>query len=471
MKYIGIGNCNKYNIYMFLAFLSEILISALFGLNSSNPKKLAGIFSFRAKIKSHNILFIFIRLASIFFGGIFLYFIELRNKKRMIDETTIKEYGIVTDYTINKKGESNTLNLIIIGVIFSLYVILETFIDLSNLIFWPLELLFIAIINYWIFKHKIYIHKKVAIGIMVLLNIIIFIESFFPSTKHKNSENKTELTDKNIYEIAIIKYGAYSIPLYFLANELKHIQRDYCWIKSKYLMDIKYVQPYKIFLFIGSIGIIFIIIFFLIFSFVPCKTFNNIIKMGNNYFSINKNETLKLYLEYCSLKDYDEKTKTLYLFYDSIKLVSKDYSNTDDNNMLEIFLLIPLLFIFCLICEISRLMLARYTDPNNILIYRYFYYFVRRLIPYIINKGDEQYITHTKFILYELEQIIAIISSLIYIESLELKFCGLDYELKKNIEIRSTEDIIKGLQNDNDSVNDDVGILEDADQENNVPYE
>ena len=116
-------------------------------------------------------------------------------------------------------------------------------------------------------------------------------------------------------------------------------------------------------------------------------------------------------------------------------------------------------------------MLARYTDPNNILIYRYFYYFVRRLIPYIINKGDEQYITHTKFILYELEQIIAIISSLIYIESLELKFCGLDYELKKNIEIRSTEDIIKGLQNDNDSVNDDVGILEDADQENNVPYE
>ena len=52
-----------------------------------------------------------------------------------------------------------------------------------------------------------------------------------------------------------------------------------------------------------------------------------------------------------------------------MKLISKEYSNTDKENMLEIFLIIPLLFIFNLINEISRLMMVRHTDPNNILIY------------------------------------------------------------------------------------------------------
>ena len=62
------------------------------------------------------------------------------------------------------------------------------------------------------------------------------------------------------------------------------------------------------------------------------------------------------------------------------------------------------------------------------------------MITFIINKGDEQYLRHDKFILLEFEQIVAIISGLIYIEILELKFCELDYELKINIDKRSNED-------------------------------
>ena len=216
-------------------------------------------------------------------------------------------------------------------------------------------------------------------------------------------------------------------------------------------MDIKSLYPHKILLSIGIIGIFFVIIFFSIFTYVPCKTFNNINKIGNNYYYNNTNEPVKLYLEYCSLSDYNENTKTLYLFYDSIKIISKEYSNTNKDNMLEIFLLIPLYFLFFVVNEISRLMLVRYTDPNNILIYRNFYYFALRLIQFIINEGDEQYITVIVFVLYELEELSSVISSLIYIELLELKFCGLDYELKINIDRRGTEDIIEGLLMDNES--------------------
>ena len=55
-------------------------------------------------------------------------------------------------------------------------------------------------------------------------------------TKHENLENMDELTDKNIFDITIIKFGTYAIPLLFLAYEIKNFQRDFCWIKAKYLI-------------------------------------------------------------------------------------------------------------------------------------------------------------------------------------------------------------------------------------------
>ena len=260
-------------------------------------------------------------------------------------------------------------------------------------------------------------------------------------TKHENLENMDELTDKNIFDITIIKFGTYAIPLLFLAFEIKNFQRDFCWIKAKYLMDVRSISPYKIFITIGTIGFIFIIIFFSIFTYVPCKTFNNIEKVGDSFINLDTNTVLEMNKEYCSLKDYDENTKTLYLIYDSIKLISREYSNTDKENLLEIFLAIPLYFIFNIMMEISCLMMVRYLDANNILIYKNLYFLIKRIIAIILNKADEQYLTNLNFFILELEEIISIISHMIYIEVLELKFCGLDYELKKNIIIRGLEDL------------------------------
>ena len=460
MKYFGIGNVNKYHIYILISFLCEFLISLLFGLNNSNKERPARIFPFYAKIKSHNILYNFIHLSAIFFGGVVLYIIDSSNKLKMKFDVTIEDYEKMKEKLIDNNGQSNTFNLILIGVLFSLFLFFQDFLSSihNDISLWTIEILYIAVISYWIFKDKISRHKIVAIGIMALATIIDIIENFIPSTKHKNSANKSELTDKNFYETAIIKYGAYIIPLLILANEFKHILRDYCWVKGKYLMDTKSLPPYKIYITIGSIGIFFSFFFMTIFTFVPCKTFNNINKIGYNYFYNNTGEPLELNNKVCSLKDYDERTKTLYLFYDSIKIISKEYSNTDKDNMLEIFLLIPLFFIVDLVNEVSRLMMIRYIDPNIFLIYRYFYFFVFRIIQIAINKGDEQYMRFDKFALIELEQILACISGLIYIEFLELKFCGLDYELKKNIFRRGTKDFKESFDatgNDNESEDND----------------
>ena len=445
MKYFAIGNCNKYYIYLIISFFCELITDLFFALNPSNKEKPTRIFPFKAKIKDHNLLENFIRIASIFFGGIILYLFEKKNKRKTKGRLTIKDYEKIKLNLFHEKDSSITINLLLIGVIFSLYIILKDFIDLTHIHvgFWSLEICYICIISYFIFKTKIYIHKKLAMIIMVLLTILELTGFFLPMTKHENLENMDELTDKNVFDIIIIKYGTYVIPILFLLYELKRIQRDFCWVKSKYLMDVRSISPYKIFITIGTIGFIFIIIFFSIFTNVPCKTFNNINKIGDDYINIDTGEPLQLYKEYCSLEDYDENTKTLYLFYDSFSLITQEYSNTDKETMLEIFLIIPLLFIINVINEVSRLMMVRFGDPNNILISKNIRSFIKSIIKISVNEGDEQYITYAQFFLTETEQLISIISNMIYIEILELRFCGLDYELKKNISRRGTKDLLE----------------------------
>ena len=367
MSYIAIGNCSKYNLYILVSIICNFMIDFLFCLNSSNKEKPARFFSFRAKIKDHNLLYNFINFASIFFGGVILYFLERKNQNTKNNQLTIEAYEKMKSDLLKQKDESNLLNLILISIFFPLTVIIDDFIDSQNnpVGLWAFEILYICIFSHFIFKIEISKHKRIAIYIMLGVSILTFIEFFLPRTKTENSEKINELTDKNVFDKITIKFGTYAIFLFMVASEVIHIQRDYCWVKGKYLMDIKSFSPGKIFITIGGFGFIFVILFFCIFTYVPCKTFNNIEKIGNSYINLNTNKTLELYKESCQLKDYDENTKTLYLLYDSVKLISREYSNTEKENMLEIFLIIPLLFIFILINEISLLMMVKYINCNN----------------------------------------------------------------------------------------------------------
>ena len=443
MSYISLGKFSKYNIYILIALFFDFMASYVFGLNTANKERPAIMFSFALKIKRHTLLKNFIRIASIFFAGLILYFFERKNLKNKKGHLSIEALEKWKSDNQKKNDKSNLLNVILVGILFPLFIIIKGFVDSAGAYvgFWAFEIMYICVISHFVMKIKILKHRRLAIYIMLGLSVVTFIEFFFPSTKHKKTENMNEIVDRNVFDIIKDKYGTYAIPLLFLANEVIHVQRDYCWVKGKYLMDTKSFSPSKLFMIIGSFGFILIIISFSIFTYVPCKTFNNIEKIGDLYINLDINKALELNKEYCSLKDYDENTKTLYLIYDSIKLISQEYSNTDKENLLEIFLAIPLYFIFNVMIEISCLMMVRYLDPNNILIYKNLYFLIKRIIAIILNEADEQYLTHLNFFILQLEEIISIISHMIYIEVLELKFCKLDYELKKNIILRGLEDV------------------------------
>ena len=96
---------------------------------------------------------------------------------------------------------------------------------------------------------------------------------------------------------------------------------------------------------------------------------------------------------------------------------------------------------------------------RNILISKNFYQFLKRIIVLILNKGDEKYLTIRSFIILEIQELIAIISNMIYIETIELRFLNLDYELKKSIKKRGEKEVELALAGEN-NIRNESEILE-----------
>jgi len=469
MKYIGIGKCSKYYFYILVAFISEFTIGLLFGLNYSNRFHPLRIIPITPKLSMHPFFKNFINFTGILSGGIILYFLQKLYDQKKEGEISINKYERIKNKILGRKKGSIKLSLIIIGLLFPIYNILSDFFDIK---LWMFEIVYICFLSFLMLKINISTHKKIAIIIMVGPLLIISLISFsIPRTYCENNK----YCNKSPFEIININYGGYYyIPLFLIIYEVITFIKDYTWVKSKFLMDIRYIHPYKILLFTGTIGIIISSIMIYICSNVPCNTFNNVMKVNYTYY-INDNETIDLSNELCSLTDYNYKKFTLDLYYDNYFILFRRYAKFDRDILIEIFILIPLFFIMCMIKSYCLIMIIKYLEPNNILIIENFYYFNRAIARIIANKGDEKYITKAQFTLNIIQEIITIICNMIYTEILELKFCNLDYDLKRNIKKRSDDDYLQSekklednyeITNDNDNNMSLINLSQDLDFDN-----
>ena len=82
-------------------------------------------------------------------------------------------------------------------------------------------------------------------------------------------------------------------------------------------------------------------------------------------------------------------------------------------------------------------MMIQKFDPYMLLVCSNFYFFIQRLIEFIVNRGEEKYLTKIQFILYEVEELVSIFANLIYMEIIVLRFCNFDYDTKNQIQIRA----------------------------------
>ena len=476
--FIGFGKFSRYHKYLLIAIICQFISDYSMGLNKMNKdsKDVNIIFRFYAKLNQHKLVKIFIEFLGFIFGGVILYFIyNILEGKTGKKNSMAKVQRKREKYLENKKNY-NYIELFFIGFFISFNKIVvnlaNNFLVLEN-DFWVLELVSITIFSYYILKMKIKNHHIAAIVIIIPIIFIDIISYFLPNTRSddcKDDECKEiYLTDNNFFEIIKIineklKNKFQIIILIFFLFILGIILKDYSWVKSKYLIDIRGINPYKILISTGLLGCILVTICFFILSSVPCYTlevdnfyYNNKTK---SYEKDNRNYNLSNEICFYTEKEQNQSNINLSLYYDNITYFFEDeynlIENIDDN--LEIFVFIPLYFFMYSTIKIMNVMMIKYLDPNVILINKNVAFFIEGIINYFfIIKFDKNYLIPTKFLLLEIKHLISLISNIVYLEILELKFCNLDYDIRKSIAIRGeidSEAQIEILGEKDDSMND-----------------
>jgi len=425
---IGIGRCSKYLIFILGTVIFKTLNNFIFN-NQINPKNQSGIFGFEPVLSNHIYIQNLYKYISYIIGGIIFEYVlykKTQTKKDSISgsksfEESLSHQGTILIYNEQDEDDQNQKHEII--VVCLSYCISYEVISLLYLFrfdrieIWTLEILFVLYFMKRYFRIKIYNFKKLAlIIILVPTTILLIISTFLPYSYHELPEEKSE--DVNAYQEieAITGSKIYFIPISLLFIILT-IFLSYSRVKEKVLMDLRYLSPYLLIFYIGIFGTIIIFIMLIIISIFKCSD------------SI---------ADFCMIKDLDDETS---LYIDNAIIYFQELGKTGKRMYIEIFLVIPFYLIikyFEFTCEI---LVIYYFNPNYVLVRDNLYYGIIRLIFILVNDKDYQHdISLTQFIILETSELLSIFAYGIYLEIIELRFCGLDRYLKRNIIKRSEKE-------------------------------
>ena len=238
------------------------------------------------------------------------------------------------------------------------------------------------------FKIYFYRHHKVSIMFNAIFgSIILIITSFLPSSLSNENQG-------NSYQNIKEKFGSYFYSILLILSFLI-LSLAFCFTRvySKVLMQIRFMSPYKLVFLFGISGLVISLLASVIGYYIDYP--DNLI----NYFSSMKSV-------------YDQGKK--YNFFGEIFLVIPIYAFS---NAME--------FIF-------EILTIYYLNPFYILMSNTLYYAINEFILFMINlSNDGLVIIH--FILTELAEIWISLGLMVYLEIIELNFCGLNDKLRKNI--------------------------------------
>jgi len=473
MGFIGIGKLSKYYIYSIVSIICQLISDYSLGLNKMMKPEPPKFFEYYAALNRHPFVQSAILFLGILAGGIILYIISKisisneNNRFTMADAQ--KKRGEILG---GKYIESNNVGLFLVSIFISLSIITNSIQNQLRLEtnFWVLELIILLILSHLIMKTEIGNHHTASIFIILPLLIFEFIGYCMPFTQHPcpnmtSKECKEEhITDNDFFMFLWIKFG----KLIFIFGTLFIIiiiLKDYSWIKSKYLMDIRGIEPSIILMFTGIIGLIFVFILLFFATLSPCSTEEN-------------ETTIDFEKEICLAPIYDKDSKQYKYYFDNFNSFINEYNENNFTSIIngsnikkELFLVIPTYFLMNIVIKISNIMIIRYLEPNIILINSNVVHFIEEIIIYFtIIRRDDEYKTFSQFIFTELKQIFSLIGNMIYIELIELRFCNLDYDLRKNIKARGEREsslgpIYEEGENEKESNKNDLVINDNLDED------
>ena len=426
MSVIGLGKCSRFYLYILGSVSFKFLESIILGYNSKGETKFYSIYGFIPLLKDSNYMeSIYGYVGYIIFG--ILFELISKNKKK---EKSRSSKNLVPKTIIHNKQNKKTKKTYIKIILFCFLLIFH--IEVKKILYnsgyqafniWSFDIIFMLLFmnKYFIiyyYKHRVYS----LIFIIVTTATLIVMSSFLPY------DNKY----LNLYEEVERKTGSYLYSfLFILFFILLSCIYSFSRVLGKVLMQIKFVSPYYLIIFLGIMGLIL--------------TF--IISLITNFFN------------------YDD---TIFGYFEKLK------QKLNDNNKyefyFEIFVISPL-FAFISFMEITfEILTVYYLNPLYILITNNLCYGVIQLITFIVEYKDNygvSIILH--FLCEEFSEVFALLGYSVYLEIIELRFCGLTNDLRRRISIRAESELQDSLDPKNTTVeeeNESEGDDEEKEEEN-----
>ena len=441
-KYIGCGKCSKSYIYILLGFVLKTLDDNFFTFTSVAPKMETNIFGINPVLSKHMLIQNFYKYISFIIGGtIFLFIIIKKNTKEQKTRnfllsdikasSSFRELPRLLQY---KKDPIHKpiLEIIIVSMIYVLHFevldILYTF-KISNLSFWTLEILFIIIFLKKYFVIKFYNFQKCSFIFFVSSVTLLLMVSINLPLK-VTEQNQTKCYDI-LFSLVDKKYILFILAFIFI--NFNHAFISYARVKAKVLMDFKYIYPYTLIFFIGIFGIIITSIEL---------TFSSLYECGEKY------------QDFCMVASLDGNNN---LYLDNITIYFNGLKEKKLTELIiELVILLPIFLIINFFESVCEFLVIIKLNPIFVLIQNNFAYGINYLI-YVIFKFDHKYKREmlNQFFVIETGEIIGIICYMIYLEIIELRFCGLDTYLNRNLLLLSTAE---------SQITDDENIEEDIDK-------
>ena len=430
-SFIGIGIYSKYFLYILGICIFKFLKQSLFNFFQINPNSISGIFGFMPVLYGHFVISsIYTYISYIFFS--LLFNVIIKKKTKSVSEKTndfIKKHSslLIKDLIYSQKATKITIRKIIKTIGACTVIILQTdfskimyLYDISLFNIWTFTIIFILFFMRRYFVIDIFKHQKYSmIFVIGVCSILLIISTLFPY----NSRSKYNSYQK-VYEITGNYFMFIPILIIFI---LLTGMTSFFIVYSKALMEIEMFPPYILIFITGITGLVLNLIVLAITSNFRC--------------------TMKNFLQNICIVGNPEG-----VYYDNLLIyfsnMKSKYDNIEQrtNFFLEIFLVIPLYLIFSFLEFLCQIYSIYYLNPNYILIKEPLYFGTLRLIFLfynIRNLSDTLYLY--QFFLLEFAEIFAFFGYLVFLEIIELKFCGLDENLKRKINTRVDEEKIETM--------------------------
>ena len=456
-RYISFAKLNKKYLYLVFSILFLILEDIAFGYNYNDSFKPLFEDNASENFSEHYLIKNICCYIVTFILSLILYIKERKllkisdfgdNSSFSSSNSKIKYiYHDNNAYPSKKKTLLNFLFIVFIWILNENLIKIFSF--LKDLDFWMIEIIIISYMTSIMFKTKIYRHHKLVIFlnlIPVLFKIIVIILSFQDECNKDNNDNDNDIDyyynynfidnsfnmclsrneigffyNKTGYNLTggLKNYyvkNAYLVPIGIFAYIILITLRSYINSSIKWSMDLEYISEKKLLMIYGLIGAIICSIPCYISTFYECK---------------NENGKAIIFDYICKVK-HDYK-----LYFDSFIAVYKILKKKDYVWIIKT--------IFGIICfyfnKYFSMLTIKYFTPIHLIFSFPVYYFTQKIVLIINTLIQEQSFfsanrinfIEAKFSLDILGDILSSIGFLIYLEIIELNFCGLNYYLRRKM--------------------------------------